>query len=349
MFDANASRTDPRPGPHRALATTPPVAPGAARRTTSIDVTRPDGLLGPCAIVLRGRDVAAVAGGRTEVAAEVALTVRVDPAGRLGEATGPGAAVLEPLAGASLRSGFGRRLAEALPGDLERRALVASLLEDMAGAFLVSGYAPLRAGLLPADPATATQRAALQADVCIGWRVGGLLHRVLAEEGRSAVPLGPTAPAIERADPAGWHDLPPLGEGTVRRRRLLEAVLSSAGTGAAIRAHFRDSHAGGDGETVMHEYAVDAEVDGDGRIARVDVDPRVLPWEACPLAVASAARVVGVALADLPGHVRADVVGTSTCTHLNSTLRSLADARALLAPAGLGAPDVRVPWSRRTT
>lgn len=344
MFDGNTS--DPRPGPQRALAATPPMSPGAARRTTSIDVTRPDGLLGPCAIELRGRDVAADVRGIVAVVGEVALTVRVDHAGRLGEVDGPGAA---PLAGASLRSGFGRRLAEALPGDLARRTLVASLLEDMAGAFLVSGYALLRAGLLPADPATASQRAALQADVCIGWQVGGPLHRVLAEQGRSALPLGPPAPAIEDADPAGWHDLPPLGKGSVRRRRLLEAAPWPDGAGAAVSAHLRDSHEGDDGETVMHEYAVNAAVDGDGRIARVDVDPRVLPWEACPGAVASAARVVGLALDDLPRHVRADLVGTSTCTHLNSTLRSLADARALLASGDLGAPGSRVPWSGRPT
>lgn len=344
MFDGNVTLPGPRPGPQRALAATPPAAPGAARRTTSIDVTRPDGLLGRCAIVLRGRDVAGA-----EVVEEVALTVPVDTAGRMGPATGRGAGVLGPLVGTSLRAGFGRRLATTLPGDLERRTLVASLLEDMAGAFLVSGYALLRGGALPPDPATAAQRAALQADVCIGWQVGGPLHRVLAEEGRSAIPYGPPAPAIEGADPAGWHDLPPLGEGTVRRRRLLEVVPSPNGAGAAVRAHFRDSHMGDAGETVMHEYAVDAAVDAGGRIARVDVDPRVLPWEACPGAVASAARVVGVALADLPRHVRADLVGTSTCTHLNSTLRSLADTSALLPPGDLGAPGPRVPWSRRTT
>jgi hypothetical protein len=344
MFDENTTLPDPRPGPQRALAATPPAAPGAARRTTSIDVTRPDGLLGPCAIALRGRDVAGA-----EVVDEVELTVPVDTAGRVGQAAGRGAGVLGPLTGASLRSGFGRRLAAALPADLERRTLVASLLEDMAGAFLVSGYALLRGGALPADPATAAQRAELQADVCIGWQVGGPLHRVLAEEGRSALPLGPPAPAIEDADPDGWHDLPPLRAGTVRRRRVLDAVPSPDGRRAALRAHFRDSHAGDGGETVMHEYAVDAGVDGDGCLARVGVDPRVLPWEACPGAVASAARVVGVALADLPRQVRADLVGPSTCTHLNSTLRSLTDALALLSAGDLGAPGPRVPWSRRTS
>ena len=70
--------------------------------------------------------------------------------------------------------------------------------------------------------------------------------------------------------------------------------------------------------------------------------PLVLPWQACPAAVASASRLVGVAAADLPGRVRTDLAGTSTCTHLNSTLRTLADVGALaptvpVRAAGAGA------------
>jgi hypothetical protein len=34
-------------------------------------------------------------------------------------------------------------------------------------------------------------------------------------------------------------------------------------------------------------------------------------------------------LADLPSRIRRDLVGVTTCTHLNSTLRTLADARCL--------------------
>ena len=55
----------------------------------------------------------------------------------------------------------------------------------------------------------------------------------------------------------------------------------------------------------------------------------MLPWEACPGEVASAQGVVGVALDDLAGVARTELVGVSTCTHLTSTLRSLADVQAL--------------------
>jgi hypothetical protein len=323
-----------RRGPRHAVTTTPPPVAGSARRTTTIDVARPDGLLGRCAIEVRGRDVLLDGDGRLRVLDEVAVTVDVDPAGRVRRiAGGPADALLAPLVGVNLRSGYGRLLAGVLADELDRRALVASLFEDVSAALLVSGYAPLRAGLFPADPATADRQADAMGDICVGWESGGPLHRVLAEEGRSAVPLGPSAPPLERAHLDGWHDLPALAADTVRRRRSLDVTPRRGGAGVGLRAHFRDSHEGGEAEAVMHEYAVDAVVEGgvhDGRVARVEADPRVLPWEACPAAVASADRIVGASLTDLPRLVRAELVGASTCTHLSSTLRSLADARALL-------------------
>jgi hypothetical protein len=300
--------------------------PGSVRRTTSIDVTRPEGLLGPVVAVLAGRDRAVDAEGGARVRAEVSLAVRVAVSGEVEGIDGDGPPGLGELVGADLRSGFGRRAAATLPDDASRRTLVGSLLDDLPGAYHVSGYALARGGVLP-DGANGPERAALQADVCAGWAVGQPLHDVLAAEGRIAVPSGPPAPVLEAADPDGWHDLPTLGEGTVRRRRLLE-VAPAEGAELDVRAHFRDSWSGDGRELALHEYAIEAEVDGDGRITLVEVDPRVLPWDACPGAVASA-RMLGVAVADLPARVRAELVGPSTCTHLNSTLRCLADVDAL--------------------
>jgi hypothetical protein len=256
----------PSPGPRRALVATPPAAPGSVRRTTSIDVTRPDGLLGPVVAVLTGRDREVDAEGGAAVLAEVALTVRVAVSGDVEGIDGHGPPGLGELVGAGLRSGFGRR-------------------------------------------AAAT-------------------HDLLAAEGRIAVPSGPPAPVLEAADPDGWHGLPAPGEGTVRRRRLLE-VARANGAGLDARAHFRDSWFGDGGEFALHEYSIEAAVDAGGHISRVEVDARVLPWDACPGAVASASRMVGVAVADLPARVRAELVGPSTCTHLNSMLRSLAYLSAL--------------------
>ncbi|HZM42930.1 MAG TPA: DUF2889 domain-containing protein [Acidimicrobiales bacterium] len=331
------SLAPPSPGPRRALASTPPAAPGSVRRTTSIDVTRPDGLLGPVVVALAGRDRTVDPEGRARVLAKVSLAVRVGVSGLVEGIDvegfdGDGPAGLAGLVGAGLRSGFGRRAAATLPDDAARRTLLGTLLDDLPGAYHVSGYALARGGVLP-DGANGPERAALQADVCAGWAVGRPLHDLLAAEGRIAVPSGPPAPVLEQADPDGWHDLPALGEGTVRRRRLLE-VTAAAGAGLDVHAHFRDSWFGDGHEVALHEYSIEAAVDGDGRISRVEVDPRVLPWDACPGAVASASRMVGVAVADLPARVRAELAGPSTCTHLNSMLRSLADVSALRPGTG---------------
>jgi hypothetical protein len=313
------------------------------RRTTTIDVTRPDGIAGRVVAVLAGQDLVTGAGGRPSVTHRWRVDVPVDPLtgevlgfdGADGDA-GDAGDDLAGLVGASLRAGFGRRLASALPGEAQDRSLRYSLLEDLAGAFLVSGYAPLRAGLLGnllgGDVEVAKGRAALQADICVGWAGGGPVHRALAEHGHTAVPTGPPAPAIERADPAGWHPLAPLDHETVRRRRLIDVRRDPAAGGLVVHTHFRDSHAGEDHEMVMHEYTVDAVI-RDDTIASIDVDARVLPWAACPGAVPSARRVAGVALDDLARAARTELVGPSTCTHLTSSTRSLADVRALVPPA----------------
>jgi hypothetical protein len=57
---------------------------------------------------------------------------------------------------------------------------------------------------------------------------------------------------------------------------------------------------------------------------------QVLPWQECPGAIGSAARVRGMTLSELRGRIRSEFVGTSTCTHLNDTLRAIGDLDALL-------------------
>ena len=133
---------------------------------------------------------------------------------------------------------------------------------------------------------------------------------------------GPVAPPLEAADPDGWHALAPLERGAIRRRRVLDVAPTSA------RGHFRDSYMADDHEMVMHEYEFAVELEA-GRIASLAVTPRVLPWAECPNAIASVQGVVGLSVDDVADKVRRDYRGTATCTHLNSTMVSLADIGAL--------------------
>lgn len=313
--------------------------PGSARRTTTIDVVRPDGPAGPAeSIELRGRDRRLDAGGAVCDEVELVLRLTLDPGS--GEVTalsaGPAEALagLDWLVGDGLQGGFGRRLAATLGAEMERRTLRASLLEDLPGAVLVGGYAPLRAGALEVEPAVARQFADHQADICIGWASGGPMHRLLADHGHVAVPLGPVAPMLDGQ--GAWHRPAALAEGTVRRRRRLDVVREEGPDGGPrlrVDSHLRDSYRSLDGddveEMVLHEYVVGAQVDGTGLLASIRVDPRVLPWADCPGGATSATRLIGTDLADVAARARTELVGPTACTHLTSTLRALADVTAL--------------------
>jgi K+/H+ antiporter YhaU regulatory subunit KhtT len=117
----------------------------------------------------------------------------------------------------------------------------------------------------------------------------------------------------------------------MRRRRRLDVVAADEGA-YDVSVFFRDSHVDGAGEeTVVHEYEVAAVVDAASRTVRsIEATADVLPWAECPAAVGSAARLVGRPLADLRPWVRRTFTGTSTCTHLNDTLRGLTDVETLI-------------------
>ena len=107
-----------------------------------------------------------------------------------------------------------------------------------------------------------------------------------------------------------------------------------------IDLHFRDSHADEESrETVLHEYTI-AGTAGlhAGRIGAVSARAHVLPWLECPGALASAERIGGMELSSLRPVVRKEFVGRTTCTHLNDSLRSLADIAALSRELGPAAP-----------
>jgi len=282
------------------------------------------------------------AGGPPEVATTAAATVEIEAAtGEVTRVDTSGGPALPELVGTNMRRGFPRALASAWPSGASERALLYSVLEDLNGAFFVAGYAPLREGAIVWPEGQGEALAEAQADVCAGWVRGGPLAEALRITGSSPVPFGPLAPPI--ADGAGgWHEMERPVPTTVRRLRRLDVRPGSEPDELAVTAHFRDSYVGpaadgdaepipGEGsESVLHEYLLDARFGSADLVVRdVAVQARVLPWDGCPAAVASAAQAVGVAAKDLPGRVRADFVGPSTCTHLNSTIRSLADVQVL--------------------
>ena len=96
--------------------------------------------------------------------------------------------------------------------------------------------------------------------------------------------------------------------------------------------HFRDSYV--EGQATPRACSTSTSCTGRSIrigliVTSIEAEALVLPWQECPRALASAQRIVGWPVVELRAAVREELVGTSTCTHLNDTLRVLADLSAL--------------------
>jgi hypothetical protein len=301
------------------------------RRTSSVDVVRPDGAGGAVAIAARARDVLVGPDGTVRPAAAVRLDASLDAFQELvALEASPPVDGLRALLGRRVASGFRAEAARALAADRRAATALYLLVDDLPVVTLVSGYAVQHAGALGEVPKGSYEPTV---DLCAGWRAGGTLMRVVDEAGVPPMTLGPPAPSLEPATRRpgavdAWHELPVPMPRTVRRRRRIDVACRDA---LEVDAMFRDSHWDDDGvETVVHEYCLTARVDpATGVVTDARATPRVLPYVECPTAAHSAARVVGMPLEAVRDRVRAELRGTGTCTHLNDLLRSLEDVRGL--------------------
>ena len=323
-------------GPQQPATSTPPRPLRSARRTSTIDTTRPDGVLGRTVIEGMARDLVTSDSGRARVAAVARVRLVADGTDRslLELETDPAVDALAQLRGALVGPGFRAKVDALVPYSEHGAAPLLMLLDDVPGAALVSGYAQLHQGAFPTRPVP-DQFLDAQVDLCAGWAGDASMMQMIRATGQNPTPLGPVAPdLLDPDDPDAWHARPELPPHSMRRARRLD-VIAPAPVGAPYRvdAYFRDSHMDGAGEeTVVHEYGVIATVDPATRtLLTVAATAHVLPWQECPQAVASAGRLVGQPVADLRRVVRREFTGTSTCTHLNDVLRLLADVEFLAA------------------
>jgi len=320
----------PLHGLHEPTTGNPPRRPDSARRTTSIDMTRDANSLDPVYLNGRARDLWTAADGTATELGTAGLSATIELVARVVrhvEVTPPVTAVSH-LSGAPAMSGFRAAADKAAPELRRARDLRYTLLDDVPVATLISGHALSASGVLGDH----TKSGYLPvADQCAGFATGGLLMTSF-EAGDPAVVTGPEAPDLDHGDdPDAWHPMAPLPVHGMRRRRRIDVFEEAPGR-IGIDAMFRDTYVRADGvETIIHEYTLDAAVDADtGVIVESRATPRVLPWQECPGAVASAERITGMTLGELHFRVRQELFGTSTCTHLNDLLRSVADAEALI-------------------
>jgi len=326
-----------RAGPANPLGGSPARALGSARRTTSIDTSRPDGLRRDSVVDARARDLITGPSDGTVRAEAQSFRATIGPDRTLiAIESDPPEPRLAQLLGAFVGPGFRARMNATVPDHLERQSLLYVLLDDLPGATLVSGYAVQRgeSALPPASVSPSfEQHVHASEDMCAGWATDATIMVAFRQKGSIPAPLGPPAPELARADdPLSWHAMAPLPPESTRRRRRLDLMPThDAPSRWAFNSHFRDSYrdAGGE-ETVVHEYVVEGTLDDTvTRLGPVQTEARVLPWLECPAAVASSARLEGQMLTALRALVRNEFVGTTTCTHLNDAFRFLSDVRPL--------------------
>ena len=316
-------------GPWRPVVGWPELTLGGVRRTSRLDVLRPDGLSGD--LVLHG--IAMDERGTGDARRELLDRAQLDAVISLADApmlsrlvTAPPRPALDRLIGGSASSGVRRAVAMAVPGDVEDATLLALLLDDLPVAVVISGYAIVAEPIERRPPSNGGKP---HVDLCSGWRAGGTMITTLTAAGALPVLVGPAAPVLPGSSVPGTDQGPPLPVHGMRRWRRMDVMPE--GDRLLVDAWFRDSHITTDGEEkVVHEYELQAEVRrGDLTVLALSAEPRVLPWQECPAAASSAARLVGQPVHVLRQHVRKAFVGTTTCTHLNDMLRSLGDILAL--------------------
>ena len=297
--------------------------PRSIRRTSHLEVlARPDGGFELTGVACQGDDVASCRATLSADRTLVLLDLVPDSAWSVGLVGRP----------------VGRGFRAAVDQVCEPGSLRSVLLTELPVVAMLAGYGTLYSGLLP-GPLSDQFIDGMPVDVCAGWAEAGSMMVHIRGQREIPTPDGPEVPA----DRKGWHPMPDLAAGALRRQRLIER------TGDEVWAMFRDTYARPDGTTsVLHEYSVEAivsddssdDISGDGngdgggggggRIVACVATPRVLPWGECPQAAASAGRLGGQRVGDLRALVRDDLVGTSTCTHLNDLLSSLFQAGRLV-------------------
>jgi hypothetical protein len=315
-------------GPRDPVRSTPSRRPGSVRRTTALDQRRGE----PGAeqhIVGTGRDLLTRTDGTTEVLDEAQVDATVWLGSITAIETSPLVSALAGLVGDSVSKGLRQRADQLVPEHRERASVLHQLLDDFPMAALISGYGSSRE---TPDFKLPPEAADKMTDLCAGWEAGGTMLGGLADTGLFPIPLGPPAPAVESADdPLAWHTVPPMVPRSVRRRRRID-VWEDEGQ-LVVDVHFRDSHLGLEGpEDILHEYTLAVTIDPEALVVRsASAAARVLPWPECPAALGSVDRIVGERLERLRPFVAMKLTGTTTCTHLNDSMRSLAGVQALVA------------------
>ncbi len=285
----------------------------------------------------RARDILNGPDGDFEVIAEHSVRILASPLREIIEIEAdPPRPELSALVGARAGGQSRALLAETLPGDKEAGTPLYLLIDDFAGASLVAGWAWSRWvddwRKMARDKGTAkvAGNKGKMVGICSGFQPGST---ALDSDDFPRHDIQSWSKVVSLAnpdDPDGWHDMPAQQGVGFRRSRWLD--IWAEGDGIGVDLGFQDSGTLPDEEmrAGIHEYRAKAIVDPqDWTLRSVAVDPRVLPYAECRGASPNAEIMKGARLTDMREAVLDSLKGTAGCTHLNDTLRSLAEVPQL--------------------
>ena len=307
---------------------------GSARRTSSIDISWPDGRAGSMVLVGRARDIVTPrSGGSALTCGEDGLwaSLRPDRTITAIEAS-PSRPALSGLVGERGGGGLRQALERVVPEEKRDATPLYLILDDISGTSLVAGWAwslwdPnwLANGLAAMKGFDVAKAFRDRTGICSGFVAGSSAFDPSPD--RSGTP----APDLRHPeDPDGWHAFT-VQDGAVgmRRARRIDVWLDDV---IVIDSAFQDSASTpSGGRAVVHEYRLNVTADPNSlRVLSAEAEPRVLPFVECTSAPANLARLIGTPLPDLRDRVLAELRGTAGCTHLNDALRALAEVPALV-------------------
>ena len=307
--------------------------PLSVRRTSSIDVTWPNGAQETAYFHGVARDIFTPADGGApdtistdELFADVAQdrtikAIRCEPPRQ--EITG----LVGVRGGGYLRGA----LNETLPAEQAKGSPLYLLVDDLAGVSLVCAWALYSTGniqLPDMDDEQRQEMAAQREGVCIGFRPGSSALNFNREIG-----VGQNTSIVPHLhhpeDPEGWHHLVYGTELAFRRARRIDVWIDGD---IQIDATFQDTAAKPSAEReAIHEYSLHVTADPDTLVIKtIEATPHVLPFPECPNAIENIHKMVGRSLGEMRTAVLEEFPKTLGCTHLNDCMRSIAEAPTLI-------------------
>ena len=309
----------------------------SVRRTSSLDLTWPDGRYAGCQIVGKARDIHTPS-DRNIINViherEMQLGVSADRY-VLSASASPGNGIFDVLPGTRCDGDLRRKIQASMKEERDRADPYYLLLDDIPVVLIVSEWAWSSQETVMTEEDWEERRQHLKslAGVCTGFRPGSSA----LQDGRDIKTKNKIEllPLRNPADPDGWHDLACFEATSMRRARLID--LWREDSTLHVECLFQDSatHPGGR-RLGIHEYTVRATIDTERQtILSVAAVPHILPYPECPAATQNVSRLIGQSVSELRRSVPTTLYRTAGCTHLNDVLRSVEDA-CVLAGFALG-------------